>query len=131
MDFELTEEQRLIQQTARDFAQREIAPKPTPAPPKFDLSYGDLQPPAPPPPPPPAPAPMIHMSSAPPTPHSSAHRPAEPAAPPPSYVSGPIPSAEIPGVKKGIPAWLFWTFLVISFCFAGGVAAALLTHFLQ
>src|SRR5678815_2269234 len=27
MDFELTEEQRLIQQTARDFAQREIAPK--------------------------------------------------------------------------------------------------------
>jgi butyryl-CoA dehydrogenase len=27
MDFELTEEQKLIQQTARDFAQREIAPK--------------------------------------------------------------------------------------------------------
>jgi butyryl-CoA dehydrogenase len=27
MDFELTEEQRLVQQTARDFAQREIAPK--------------------------------------------------------------------------------------------------------
>src|SRR5215467_3805705 len=27
MDFDLTEEQRLIQQTARDFAQREIAPK--------------------------------------------------------------------------------------------------------
>src|SRR5262244_1829863 len=27
MDFDLTEEQRLIQRTARDFAQREIAPK--------------------------------------------------------------------------------------------------------
>ena len=105
-------------------------PPPPPQPPqKFDLSYGDLSP-APPLPQLPAPPPMIHMSSSPPAPHS-AHHLAEPGAPPSYLPSGPIPSAQIPGVKKGIPAWLFWTFLVISFCFAGGVAAALLTHFLQ
>jgi serine/threonine-protein kinase len=41
-----------------------------------------------------------------------------------------------PGVHKAeaqnrIPTWLFWTFLVVSFCFAGGVAAAVLTRVLQ
>jgi len=32
--------------------------------------------------------------------------------------------------RRGIPAWLFWVLLVVSFCMAGGVAAALLTRFL-
>jgi serine/threonine protein kinase len=100
----------------------DMGPQQTPAPPRFDLSYGDLQPQQQ----PPQQAPLVHMSSAPPTPHSTS----QPG--PPSYVpSGPVTTGQIPGVKKGIPAWLFWTFLVISFCFAGGVAAALLTHFLQ
>jgi len=93
------------------------APAPTPPPPKFDLSYGDLQPPPP--------APMIHMSSAPPTP------PSQSMSAPPSFVpSAPMPAARVAGERKGIPAWLFWTFLVISFLFAGAVAAALLTRFL-
>jgi hypothetical protein len=78
----------------------------------------------------PPPSPMIHMSSAPPA-MEPQHRYAEPPMPqsmPQSF----IPSAPIPEPpKKGIPAWLFWTFLVISFCFAGGIAAALLTHFIQ
>ncbi|HSQ64327.1 MAG TPA: serine/threonine-protein kinase, partial [Polyangiaceae bacterium] len=39
------------------------------------------------------------------------------------------PTARAPG--RGIPAWLFWTLLVVSFCFAGGVAAALLTRWFQ
>jgi hypothetical protein len=105
------------------------APVPAPPPPKFDLSYGDMQappipPPPAPPPPPPTPAPMIHMSSA--GPQSQQY----PVSAPQSFVpSGPIPESQIPG-KKGIPAWLFWTFLVISFLFAGAVAAALLTRFL-
>ncbi len=42
---------------------------------------------------------------------------------------------QAPGVQptetRRVPTWLFWTFLVLSFCFAGGVAAALLTRFIQ
>jgi hypothetical protein len=92
----------------------------------------DMPPPPPPPPPPapiptaPPPSPMIHMARHEPPPQSMP--PSMPQPMPPSF----IPSAPIPAPpKKGIPAWLFWTFLVISFCFAGGVAAALLTHFVQ
>ncbi|HEX4514346.1 MAG TPA: serine/threonine-protein kinase [Polyangiaceae bacterium] len=95
----------------------------------------DMAPPAVPPPPPPPPAPiptapppspMIHMARHEPPPQSIPQSMPQPM--PPSF----IPPAPIPQPpKKGIPAWLFWTFLVISFCFAGGVAAALLTHFVQ
>jgi len=82
-----------------------------------------LPPPPPPPPPAPAPMPMIHMSSAPPTHQQQPHS----VSAPPSYVpSGPIPEPP----KRGIPPWLFWSFLIISFLFAGAVAAALLTRFL-
>ena len=67
--------------------------------------------------------PMIHMSSAPPTHQQQPHS----VSAPPSYVpSGPIPEPP----KRGIPPWLFWSFLIISFLFAGAVAAALLTRFL-
>jgi serine/threonine protein kinase len=41
----------------------------------------------------------------------------------------PQPSVQ-PQPARRVPTWLFWTFLVLSFCFAGGVAAALLTRFL-
>ncbi len=79
---------------------------------------------------PPPPSPMIHMSSAP-SAMEPQHRYVEPPMPQ-SIPQGFIPSAPIAAPpKKGIPAWLFWTFLVISFCFAGGIAAALLTHFIQ
>jgi len=33
--------------------------------------------------------------------------------------------------RGGVPAWLFWTLLVLSFLFAGGVVAALLTQWVQ
>ena len=101
-------------------------------------------PPPPAPPPPTPPKPLISMQPSQPAPHvvlptvDMPHSPAanfpqfdqsRASAPPQSFgvPSGPIPEPP----KKGIPAWLFWTFLVISFLFAGGVAAALLTHFLQ
>jgi serine/threonine-protein kinase len=55
----------------------------------------------------------------------------EPPPPAPSHGYAGPPSAIPQPPKNRIPAWLFWTFLVISFLFAGGVAAALLTHFLH
>ena len=36
-----------------------------------------------------------------------------------------------PPQKKGVPSWLFWAFLVVSFLLAGGVAAAVLTRYMQ
>jgi serine/threonine protein kinase len=95
----------------------DMSPQPAPQKHPFDLSYGDLGRDVPVPPLPPAP--LMHMSSSPPQsmPQSMPH----------SF----IPSAPMPELaQKGVPPWLFWTFLVISFCFAGGVAAALLTRYL-
>ncbi len=53
---------------------------------------------------------------------------------PPS--SGPLPQSQpLSSMPAGVPArrvpaWLFWTFLIVSFCVAGGVVAALLTRLL-
>lgn len=69
------------------------------------------------------------------------HQPSMPPQPTPS-MPGPAPMrlpetinhqepSLPPPERKGIPGWLFWTFLVLSFLFAGGVAAALLTRYIQ
>jgi serine/threonine protein kinase len=87
-------------------------PSAPPARPVFDLTYNDM---AAPKPTSPAPAPL----------------PPPPSLPVPSQSYAGPPSAVPEAPKNRIPAWLFWTFLVISFVFAGGVAAALLTHFVQ
>lgn len=46
------------------------------------------------------------------------------------FAGAPAPSPQPPSARR-IPTWLFWTFLVVSFCMAGGVAAAVLTRFLN
>jgi serine/threonine protein kinase len=46
------------------------------------------------------------------------------------FSHAPQPLSVQPQPARRVPTWLFWTFLVLSFCFAGGVAAALLTRFL-
>jgi serine/threonine protein kinase len=55
-----------------------------------------------------------------------------PAAPPigPGRLAATIDEPSIAAPPRRIPAWLFWTLLVVSFCFAGGIAAAILTRFL-
>ncbi|HEY1954637.1 MAG TPA: serine/threonine-protein kinase [Polyangiaceae bacterium] len=45
----------------------------------------------------------------------------------PRAMSGSLPPNA--PAKSGMPAWLFWTFLVLGFCAAGGLAAALLSRF--
>ncbi len=104
--------------------------------------------PAAPPPPQPTP-PLLHMMQAvsqPPEPsqrmHVQQHQPqhdpmmhhrSSAPMPPPVSMPPPLlpPAPPAAAQKSTIPAWLFWTFLVLSFCFAGGVAAALLTHYIQ
>jgi len=68
------------------------------------------------------------------TPAQPPAAPAVPAAPRWAPMPAPQPAPRAPTARapgRGIPAWLFWTLLVVSFCFAGGVAAALLTRWFQ
>jgi serine/threonine protein kinase len=70
---------------------------------------------------PPLPAPPPPLLSAQPVQHLAA-------SPFPLQPSTPSLPPELPA--RRIPSWLFWGLLVISFCFAGGVAAAILMRFL-
>ncbi len=84
---------------------QDMAPQPMqPHPVKFDLTYNDMA-------------------------QQGAH---QPSAPPQSIPQSYVPPSAIPEPPKHrVPPWLFWTFLVVSFCLAGGMVAAALTHFIK
>ncbi len=125
----------------RDAANNHATLQVAEVPPEIQALRNKMYPPVPPPPAPPAPAPALQQPrtqdmaphAVPPrfdlTYNDMAQQQHQASAPP--VVRARARSAIPEPPKHRIPAWLFWMFLVISFCFAGGIVAALLTHFIK